>query len=87
METSLGTSEYGGEFGDLVIASKGEVTCALPGAEVGHASLFPGLSQFCKLISIKSGCCSHEDREYIARKTQEWLTNDITEECQYPWRA
>jgi len=36
---------------------------------------FPDLSHFC----INSRRFSHEDKEFIASKTKEWLTNDIIE--------
>ena len=79
--------EHGGEFGDFIIASKGEVACALPAADAGHTSLFPSLPQFCKPIAIKSRRFSYEDKEFIASKSKEWLTNDIIEECRSRWRT
>jgi len=66
---------------------KAKVACALPAVDDGHASLFPSLPQFCKPIAIKSRRFSNEDKEFIASKTKEWLTNDIIEECRSPWRT
>jgi len=60
--------ENGGKFGDLVIASTDEVTCSLSAADVGHASLFPGLSQICKPIATKSRRFSHEDKRVYCQK-------------------
>jgi len=65
--------EYGDECGDLIIANKGEVTCALPLLML----VMHHFSQACH--SFASLRFSHEDKEFSASEIQEWLTKDIIE--------